>query len=306
MTARISWAICLFGLALPVQADLEDELARRGYPETRACQIAADDIGRVLVIQFPDRGAEAENQLVSVEILKLMALGLVRDKHFYVGFRPTDQWERCARVDPPVLFWRDYEDNWRYLREPPEQYLKTLSRSLDRELRGTPAEAYVLFSLGLLETRTDRMRQGTRKLEEAWELLGGEDPQGISPFLLAPLARYHLEEGREEEGQVYLEALALALGDGHSDGRALPLVRVAAEYPRGALAARLEGTVLLEFTVTRDGRVRSPRVLEADPAGVFEEAALEAVLGFRYVPQVMNDTLIDTEGVRDRIRFRLN
>jgi TonB family protein len=306
MTARIAWVICLLGIIPIAHADLEDELASRGFPDTRACRLNTDDIGPVLVVQFPDRGADGDNQQVSIEILKLMAVALVHERHFYVGFRPTEDWHRCSRGAPTILYWRDYEDNWRYLHESPAEYLKTLSRTLDAEHRGTAAEAYVLFSLGLLETRLDQMRQGTRKLEEAWELLDGNDPQGIAPFLLGPLARYHLEEGRDEEGQVYLEALAISLGDGHSDGKALPLVRVPPEYPHGALAARLEGTVVVEFTVTEYGKVKKPRVVEADPEGVFEEAALEAVLAFRYVPQVANGVPVETEGVRDRILFRLN
>jgi protein TonB len=61
-----------------------------------------------------------------------------------------------------------------------------------------------------------------------------------------------------------------------------PVVRTRAVYPRGALAHRTEGRVVVSFSVLPDGRVSNVRVVSATPPGVFEAAALKAVRTWRY------------------------
>jgi protein TonB len=63
-----------------------------------------------------------------------------------------------------------------------------------------------------------------------------------------------------------------------------PISRVHPEYPFAALNRGVRGSVLLEYTVDQRGRVVSPRVLEAKPAGVFDGAALRALSRWRYEP----------------------
>jgi protein TonB len=53
-------------------------------------------------------------------------------------------------------------------------------------------------------------------------------------------------------------------------------------YPLSALRRKIEGRVTVEFTVQPDGSVTSPRVLSADPAGLFDEAALAAAARWRF------------------------
>ena len=76
-------------------------------------------------------------------------------------------------------------------------------------------------------------------------------------------------------------------------------------YPRRAAARGIEGYVLLEFTVTKTGAVRDPKVLEAKPPGIFDRAALNASLKFKYKPKVVNGESIEVSGVRNRITFEL-
>ena len=90
-----------------------------------------------------------------------------------------------------------------------------------------------------------------------------------------------------------------------SDGEYLPNVKVAPMYPRSAAARGIEGYVLLEFTVTKTGAVRDPKVLEAKPPGIFDRAALNASLKFKYKPKVVNGEPIEVSGVRNRITFEL-
>ncbi|MBW3568155.1 MAG: TonB family protein [Proteobacteria bacterium] len=55
-------------------------------------------------------------------------------------------------------------------------------------------------------------------------------------------------------------------------------------YPRRALRQGEEGYVLLEFTITPDGRVIDPAVTKASPRGRFEAAALHAIRRWEYQP----------------------
>lgn len=53
-------------------------------------------------------------------------------------------------------------------------------------------------------------------------------------------------------------------------------------YPLVALRRKIEGSVAVEFTIQPDGSVTAPRVLSADPPGLFEEAALLAATRWRF------------------------
>lgn len=97
----------------------------------------------------------------------------------------------------------------------------------------------------------------------------------------------------------------IATGGFSSDGEYLPIVKVAPIYPRRAAARGLEGTVLLEFTVTATGAVRDPYVVESKPPSVFDRAAINAALKFKYKPKVVNGEPIEVPGVRNLIRFEL-
>jgi periplasmic protein TonB len=91
----------------------------------------------------------------------------------------------------------------------------------------------------------------------------------------------------------------------YSDGEYMPIVQVAPMYPRRAEDLRLEGFVLLEFTVTRDGLVRDPRILESSNP-IFDRPAIDAVLRFRYRPRVIDGEPLEVPGVRFRITFQMS
>jgi protein TonB len=87
-----------------------------------------------------------------------------------------------------------------------------------------------------------------------------------------------------------------------SDGEYLPIVKVAPVYPTRALQRRLEGYVIVEFVVTANGSVRDVAVVESSDA-VFERAAIEAALKFKYKPRVVDGSPIEVAGVQNRITF---
>ena len=92
---------------------------------------------------------------------------------------------------------------------------------------------------------------------------------------------------------------------GGSDRGVAPLVRVNPDYPRRALERGIEGWVHVRFTITAAGTVKDLVVVDAEPNGVFDEAASKAVLRWRYNPRVENGVAVERVGEQTLIRFKL-
>jgi protein TonB len=90
-----------------------------------------------------------------------------------------------------------------------------------------------------------------------------------------------------------------------SDGEYLPIVKVAPVYPTRALARRLEGFVILKFTVTASGSVTDVAVVESS-AELFEDPAIDAALKFKYKPRVIDGAPIAVAGVVNKIVFTMD
>lgn len=75
-------------------------------------------------------------------------------------------------------------------------------------------------------------------------------------------------------------------------------------YPPAARAKNLSGWVDLEFTVRSDGSVGGVQAVGAEPPGVFEPAAIEAVSAWHYLP-VLRDGAPVAQRASVRIRFAL-
>lgn len=47
-------------------------------------------------------------------------------------------------------------------------------------------------------------------------------------------------------------------------------------------------------------------MVEADPEGIFDQAAMDAVLKFKYKPRVIDGEAVEVDGVRNRMTFEMN
>lgn len=85
-----------------------------------------------------------------------------------------------------------------------------------------------------------------------------------------------------------------------------PSLRARAEpvYPYRARQREVEGRVEVEFVVSQNGRVGDARVVDAQPEGVFEEAALRAVRRWRFTPGRRNGEAVPVR-VRINLKFEL-
>lgn len=75
-------------------------------------------------------------------------------------------------------------------------------------------------------------------------------------------------------------------------------------YPERALERGVQGWVDVEFTVLKDGTTGDAKVVGAEPANMFERAALAAVNRWRYEPRMVGGTVID-QRVQARLRFEM-
>ena len=87
-----------------------------------------------------------------------------------------------------------------------------------------------------------------------------------------------------------------------SDGEYLPIVKVQPIYPRRALSRGIEGYVIVEFTVTKQGTTRDVRVVEST-SSMFNSAAVKAAQKFKYKPRVVDGQPIEVPGVQNKITF---
>ncbi|MBI2969866.1 MAG: energy transducer TonB [Gammaproteobacteria bacterium] len=98
---------------------------------------------------------------------------------------------------------------------------------------------------------------------------------------------------------------ASGFGLAPSDGEYLPIVKVEPIYPRRALSRGIEGYVIVEFTVTKLGTTKDIRIVEGQPPGMFDSAALQAAAKFKYKPRVVDGQPIEVPGVRNKITFKI-
>jgi protein TonB len=89
-----------------------------------------------------------------------------------------------------------------------------------------------------------------------------------------------------------------------AEGDSLPIVRVAPVYPARALSRGLEGYVDMSFTVTPTGTVENPMILYST-SSLFDRAATQAVLKFKYKPRVVDGVPVAVPNVKTRISFKI-
>ncbi|MFT5674938.1 MAG: protein TonB [Paraglaciecola sp.] len=133
-----------------------------------------------------------------------------------------------------------------------------------------------------------------------------QPPQMQQPALDSPTpdaSSSGLDFGTDIAADISLDG-GLALESG--DGEYLPIVKVAPVYPRRALSRGIEGFVIVEFTVGKQGSVKDAFVVESNPADIFDQAALDAAAKFKYKPRVINGEAAEVAGVQNRITFQID
>jgi len=103
-------------------------------------------------------------------------------------------------------------------------------------------------------------------------------------------------------GGPFLGAYTQGDGTGYSD--LIPLVRISPNYPRNAQRERIEGFVIFELTINPDGTVKSARAIKSQPRGVFEAAAQQAIMKWKFRPKIVDGQGVESKGTQ-KIDFNL-
>ena len=93
---------------------------------------------------------------------------------------------------------------------------------------------------------------------------------------------------------------------GVGEGDYLPIVKVAPIYPQRALSRGVEGFCVVQYTVTRQGTIREPFVIEDQcTSSLFHRASVQAALKFKYKPRVIDGQAVEVPGVQNKFTFEI-
>ena len=93
---------------------------------------------------------------------------------------------------------------------------------------------------------------------------------------------------------------------GVGEGDYLPIVKVAPIYPQRALSRGLEGYCIVSYTVTRNGTIRDPFVVEGQcTSSLFYGPSVQASLKFKYKPRVIDGQAVEVPGVQNKFTYEI-
>jgi protein TonB len=104
------------------------------------------------------------------------------------------------------------------------------------------------------------------------------------------------------ETDIEISGAGFSLGIGEGDY--LPIVKVAPIYPQRALSRGIEGYCVVQYTVTRQGTIRDPFIIEDQCTNsMFHRSSLQAALKFKYKPRVIDGQAVEVPGVQNKFTF---
>jgi len=222
-----------------------------------------------------------------------------------------------------------------------EQFLNALRIREKTYGADDPGNVQVLSSLAQVDAADNRLDSASKYYRSAIDIIknhfADDDPR-VAALKISLADVSFLQNKLDEAEQLYLEALRsfethlpeddtriinaharlgevyLRRGDHRftehadriislartEDGAAKPLFIAQPEPVPGSAATR-QGSVLLEFTITADGKVKNAQVIESSPADVFEQAALDAASLWRFLPRTDDGVKVAQPNTRARI-----
>ena len=122
-------------------------------------------------------------------------------------------------------------------------------------------------------------------------LPSGPGTLALPPFESAPLLN--------------ITALPNVFSVGQLDAPLTTLARIPPVYPMRARRRGIEGWVRVKFVVNKTGKVSSVTIVEAQPAGLFEQSVDRCVSAWRFKPGTVDGMPVKTR-VETTIRFTLD
>ena len=93
---------------------------------------------------------------------------------------------------------------------------------------------------------------------------------------------------------------------GVGEGDYLPIVKVAPIYPQRALSRSIEGYCVVQYVVTKTGKIRDPFVVEDQcTSSLFHRASVQAAMKFKYKPRVLDGVAVEVPGVQNKFTYEI-
>jgi len=178
-----------------------------------------------------------------------------------------------------------------------------------------------LFSVMVILIETADQRIDDKKSQKLVEIIMSErsiethlkevkpdKPQGPQeqPDMPAPITSTpHVSSGAIEMTPPSFKAeVNISRGGWNSgEGDFMPIFTIPPKYPRRAERSGITGYVVVKFTVTKNGSVRNPQVIESKPNKIFDAAAIKAVAKYKFKPRVIEGEALEVAGVTQTIKF---
>ncbi|MGP5568502.1 TonB family protein [Pseudomonas helleri] len=184
-----------------------------------------------------------------------------------------------------------------------------------------PAPQQVVVPPPVVETKPEVVKPDpqiqARKLEQAALARKRVEEQKQLKEEQQKMAQQRAEQAEMQRQQVAAEAAAQQARVAANNARRaqqaaaaadvrqyLPISKQAPDYPQRALDKGIEGNCTVEYSVTPQGKVESPKVVgDCHPA--FIRPSLVAAATFRYQPRIIDGQAVTVPGVRNTFHYKI-
>lgn len=177
---------------------------------------------------------------------------------------------------------------------------------VDKSHQGAPqASEAVRFDMVMLENDADVQRR-QRSVPEQPKPPSSPEPMSLAQAQIKPVSPVILSSALGLNTAI--DGIAISapnLTGTMGNQRALPLYRVEPRYPSKALKRRVEGYVIMQFTIDAAGRPKDIQVIEANPKRVFEKEAVNALKKWKYQPKIEAGVSVEQFGQTAKVEFKL-
>lgn len=97
-----------------------------------------------------------------------------------------------------------------------------------------------------------------------------------------------------------------SVGDIGQQQQAMPLYRAEPNYPSRMLQRRVEGFVVMSFTINESGRPEDIQVVQAQPSKAFVRSAVQALRNWKYQPQIEGGKAVKQPNQQVKIEFKIS
>lgn len=183
---------------------------------------------------------------------------------------------------------------------PPVPIPEPAKPTVDPQIQAQKLEQAALARKRVEEKRVEQQAEKQLQLEtqkrnrEAEEQrLAQQRQQQEQQAKIADAARQAAERSRQQAAQASVDSRQY-----------LPLSKEAPDYPQRALDKNIEGDCTVEYTVTPEGKVENPKVLDGCHP-MFMRPSLVAATTFRYQPRTVDGRAVSVPAVRNTFHYRI-